>query len=115
METYLSAEVLAGLKKARMDDAVKKNRLRVHTGEDILPVFKLWEDGFSMLVDKAPHIRGFVELYDGSRHLLQCLVIQSEQDGDLVNFEFKRRTAVTKEPPKDYAVDENAPVALIGR
>ena len=114
MEPFYSPEVLAGLKKARQKDAMKKNRLRVHTGGDVLPVYRLWEDGFSMLADDAPHIRGFVDIYDGARHLLQCLVIQSETDGDLVHFEFKRSTNVTAEAPRDYAVDENAPVALLG-
>ncbi len=113
MEAFLSEEVLAGLKKARMDDARKHKRLRVHAGDEIYPVFKLWDDGFAILAEDAPHLRGFVDLYDGARHLLQCLVIHSEPEGDLVNFEFKRKTATLTEAPKDYAVDANAPVGLI--
>ncbi len=113
MEAYLSEAVLAGLRKARMDDAMKKNRLRVHAGDEVLPIYKLWENGFSMMADTAPHLRGLVDVYDGSRHLLQCLVIHSEPEGELVNFEFKRRTEAVEEAAKDYAQDENAPVALI--
>ena len=33
METHFSPDVMAGLQRARMKDAIKKNRLRVHDGE----------------------------------------------------------------------------------
>lgn len=98
-----------------MNDAMKKNRLRVHAGDEIRPILKLWDDGFSMVAETAPNLRGFVDLYDGSKHLLQCLVIRADLDGDVVNYEFKRWTRAMENPPKDFAEDENAPVALIGR
>ena len=113
METHFSPDVMAGLQKARMKDAIKKNRLRVHDGKAEYAVLKIWEDGFSMVGDNLPHLRGFVDLFDGSRHLLQCLVIHSEPDGEVMNFEYKRRTVATDSAPKDYVVDANAPVALI--
>ena len=115
METYFSPDVMAGLQRARMKDAMKKNRLRVHDGKTEYPVLKIWEAGFSMPIGKAPHLRGFVDLFDGARHLLQCLVIHSEPDGEVMNYEFKRRTVVLDSAPKDYAEDANAPVALIGK
>lgn len=115
MEAHFSPDVMAGLQKARMADAIKKNRLRVHAGDEVYPVLKIWEDGFSMVGDNAPHLRGFVELFDGARHLSQCLVIHSEPDGKVMNYEFKRQTMISETVPKDYAEDENAPVALIGR
>jgi len=115
METHFSADVMAGLQKARMKDAIKKNRLRVHDGEAEHAVLKIWENGFSMVAGNAPHLRGFVDLFDGGRHLLQCLVIHSEPDGSVMNYEFKRRTVATDNAPKDYVVDANAPVALIGK
>jgi hypothetical protein len=113
METHFAPDVMAGLQRARMKDATKKNRLRVHDGEAAYQVLKIWETGFSMPIGKAPQLRGFVDLFDGSKHLLQCLVIYSEPDGDVMNYEFKRRTVVLDQAPKDYAEDANAPVALI--
>lgn len=115
METHFSPEVMADLKKARLMDTVKKNRLRVRDGETEYPVLKIWENGFSMVGDDSPHLRGFVDLYDGGRHLLQCLVIHAEADGLVMNFEFKRRTVALDSAPKDYVVDENAPVALLNK
>ena len=113
METYFSPDVMAGLQKARMKDAMKKNRLRVHDGKTEYPVIKIWETGFSMPIGRAPNLRGFVDLFDGARHLLQCLVIRSEIDNDVMIYEFKRRTVVLDHAPKDYAEDANAPVAFI--
>lgn len=115
MEAHFSPDVMAGIRKARMDDAVKKNRLRVHTGDIVHPILKIWEDGFSMEAEGAPHLRGLVDLFDGARHLLQCLVIHSEIENGVMLYEFKRHTVISDEAPKDYAVDENAPMALIGR
>lgn len=115
MEAVFSPEVMAGLQKARMQDAMKKNRLRVQAGEDTYPVLELWEDGFSVVAENTPNLRGFVDLFDSATHLLQCLIIRSEVDGQVVTYEFKRSTKAMDKPPKDFAEDENAPVALIGR
>lgn len=115
MEAVFSPEVMAGLQKARMQDAMKKNRLRVQTGEETYPVLELWEDGFTVVGDDTPNLRGFVDLFDSAKHLLNCLIIRSAVDGPVVTYEFKRSTAAVDKPPKDFAEDENAPVALIGR
>ncbi len=115
MEAVFSPEVMAGLQKARMQDAIKKNRLRVQVGEDTYPVIELWETGFSVLAESTPNLRGLVDLFDSARHLLQCLIIRSEEEAGVVVYEFKRSTTVVETPPKDFAEDENAPVALIGR
>ncbi len=115
MESFFSPEVLAGIKQAKRKAAIKKNRLRVHVDDAVYPVTKLWENGFSLVSEAAPNLRGFVDLYDGSKHLLQCLVIHSEPEGDVMNYEFKRSTVALDKAPKDFAVDDNAPIALIGR
>ena len=116
MESVFSPEVMAGLQKARMQDMMKKNRLRVQVGEDTYPVLKLWDDGFSVLGESTPNLRGFVDLFDSAKHLLTCLIIRSEEeDTGVVTYEFKRSTVAVDKPPKDFVEDENAPVALIGR
>ncbi len=113
MDAHLSKEILDGIKRARKMALRKKNRLRVHVGEEIYPVLSLKSDGFEMESDAAPHLRGLVNLFDGGRHLAQCLIIHSEPEGDIMRYEFKRRTDVTDGPAKDFAVDQNAPVALL--
>ena len=93
----------------------RKSRLRVQAGEDYFPVLRLWETGFAMDLENAPHLRGLVDLYHGGVHLYQCLIIASEEeDGEMV-FEFKRSTAAVDKAPLDFVRDENAPIALLGR
>jgi len=63
----------------------------------------------------APQLRGLVDLYDGSRHLYQCLIVASEEEGGEMRYEFKRNTRAVDSAPLDFERDANKPVALIGR
>ncbi len=113
MDAHLSKEVMEGLRRARKQAMRKKNRLRLHVGDEIYPVLSLKGDGFEMEADAVPHLRGLVDLYDGAKHLAQCLIIHSEPEGDIMRYEFKRRTDVASGPAKDFVVKANAPVALL--
>lgn len=113
MSEFLPKEVREGLEMARKHALLKKSRLRVHIGEAVYPVLKLWENGFTLDAQEAPPLRGLVDLYDGSRHLYQCLIIASQEDSGQMIYEFKRNTAVADRPAVDYVRDENAPIALL--
>jgi hypothetical protein len=115
MSEYLPKEVREGLELARRLDLARRSRLRVHTDDDIFTVRRFWEGGFALDAEGAPHLRGLVDLYDGSRHLYQCLIIASEESAGEMIYEFKRHTAAVDKAPLDFAREENAPVALIGR
>lgn len=115
MSEYLPKEVREGLEKARKAALRKKSRLRVRVGDEVFAVLKLWEDGFALDLEDAPHLRGLVDLYDGGRHLYQCLIVASEEDGAVMKYEFKRSTEVRAKAPLDFVRDEHAPVALITR
>jgi hypothetical protein len=112
---YLPKEVREGLELARRLDLAKKSRLRVHTDAEIFPVRRFWEGGFSLDAEGAPQLRGLVDLYDGARHLYQCLIIASEESAGEMIYEFKRHTAAVDKAPLDFYHEEGAPVALIGR
>ena len=75
MTTFLSKELHADLTRAQKDKKVKKSRLRVEFDGALVPVLKLWDNGFSMDIEHAPQLRGLVDIFDGSRHLSQCLII----------------------------------------
>ncbi len=109
----LPDEVREGLELARAKDLRKRNRLRVHVGEDVYTILRLWSGGFSLDADTAPHIRGFVDIYDGTRQLYQCLVICSSVEAGERVYEFKRQTMAVDEAPLDYYRDEDAPIALL--
>lgn len=114
MFSFLPKEVREGLERARQRDLVKKSRLRIVADGNAYPVIRLSEVGFSLPSD-APHLRGLVDLYEGARHVAQCLVYASaEVDGEM-RYEYKWRTAAADRPALDFERDEGRPVALIPR
>jgi len=113
MSDFLPNEVRDGLEAARRAKLLKSSRLRVHDGEDVFPVLRYWETGFSLDAENAPHLRGLVDLYDGSRHLYQCLIVASEEEHGQMKYNFKRSTEAKDNAPLDFYRDENAPVALL--
>lgn len=113
MTTYLPKEVQAGLEAARKKSLKKSSRLRVEADGRSFKVLRFREDGFSLDIEDTPHLRGLVDLFDGGRHLSQCLIVASEEDGDLMHYEFKRATQVSDTAPVDFYRGENAPVALL--
>ncbi len=115
MSTYISKEVQDGLDQARLKAEKNSSRLRVHVDDKAYPVLKLWDTGFSLDATDAPNLRGLVDLYDGSRHLYQCLIVASEEEFGRMKYDFKRNTAVLDKAPLDFVRDENAPIALLGR
>jgi len=115
MTTFLPKEVAEGLEAARKQALRTKNRLRVQAGTEVFAVLKYWDSGFSVDLQDAPQLRGLVDLYDGSRHLYQCLIVASEEEGGEMRYEFKRNTRAVDSAPLDFERDANKPVALIGR
>lgn len=113
MIEYLPKEIADGLAAARLKAATKKTRLRVQSGEDMIPLVRLTSTHFAIERELAPRLRGLVDIYDGARHLYQALVVATSFDGDAVVFEFKRNTATADGPARDFAPEDNAPVALI--
>ncbi|WP_296763521.1 hypothetical protein [Sediminimonas sp.] len=114
MTTFLSREVREGLEQARKRAARRSSRLRLRVDGETWPVLRLWDGGFALEADEAPHLRGLVDLYDGGRHLSQCLIVASAQEGGEMHYEFKRITAAHDSAPVDFARDDDAPTALIG-
>ena len=113
MTTFLSKELHADLTRAQKDKKLKKSRLRVEFNGALVPVLKLWDTGFSMDSEYAPQLRGLVDIFDGSRHLSQCLIIASTEENGEIHFEFKRSTDVADTPALDFVLPKNKPVALL--
>lgn len=114
MISFLPEEVREGLEKARQRDLVRKSRLKIVADDRAYPVIRLSDEGFSLPED-APHLRGLVDLYEGARHVAQCLVVASEEGEGEMRYEYKRRTEAADRPALDFEKDEGAPVALIPR
>ncbi|WP_128515857.1 hypothetical protein [Tabrizicola thermarum] len=116
MLEFLPAEVREGLDAARKRDQKRKSKLRVQVGEAVYPVLRFWDNGFALDADFSPgKLRGLVDVFDGSRHVFQCLIVASGiEHGELV-CDFKRATAVTERAPLDFWRDENAPVGYLSK
>lgn len=113
MTDFLPEEVRAGLEKARRAAERKKSKLRVVAGDVSVPVLRAWDTGFAIAAEEAAHLRGLVDIYEGERHMGQQLIVTSrEEDGEWI-YDVKRTNIVMDRAPKDFAVAEDAPAALI--
>ena len=115
MQEYWSKEVCDGLLAARKGEQRRKSRMRVQVGEAVFPILRFWHDGFVLDGKLSPHLRGLVDVYDGARHVFQCLIVASVADGDEIICDFKRSTPVSDTAPLDFWRDENAPVGYLPR
>lgn len=115
MLEFLPIDIKEGLEAARKRDRTKRSRLRAQVGEAVFPVLRLWDNGLALDASLTPHLRGLVDVFDGARHILQCLIIASTQENGELVCDFKRSTTVSDRAPLDFWRDENAPVALLPR
>lgn len=113
MSDFLPKEVREGLELARKQSLRKKSRMKVRAGDETFTILRYWDDGFALDAEDAPKLRGLVDVYDGGRHLSQCLIVASEEDDGEMVFEFKRATAASDHVPLDYEEAVGGPVALL--
>ncbi|MBU2981755.1 hypothetical protein KO498_07995 [Lentibacter algarum] len=114
MNDYLSPEIEAALKAARKQAMRNSSRLRVLVDDNSYAINRMWNEGFALDLEDAPHLRGLVDVYDGAKHLMQCLIIASDAQAGEMLYEFKRATAAVDSAPLDYVRAADAPVALLG-
>jgi len=116
MTDYLPDAVRQGLEAARAAALRRSNRLCIHDGGAVHKVLRLWDRGFALAADDAAPLHGYVDLYDGPRHLATCLIVATGagEDGERT-YEFKLRMPVADRPAADFERTEQAPAALIPR
>ncbi len=79
------------------------DQLFMESGSRRFPVVAMGPD--SCLID-APEgwtPRGFVDIFEGDRHVEQCLILLAAPEGPFLRCSFKQRTASRTEPPRDFA------------
>ena len=113
MSDFLPKEVREGLELARKQTLRKKSRMRVRAGDETFTILRYWDDGFALDAEDAPKLRGLVDLFDGGRHLSQCLIVASEEEEGEMVFEFKRATPASDHVPLDYEQDTGAPTGFL--
>ncbi|NAZ38067.1 hypothetical protein [Rubellimicrobium sp. CFH 75288] len=114
MTDVLPDAVRQGLEAARAAARKRGNRLCIHDRGTVHRVLRMWDGGFALASGSAAPLRGYVDLYDGPRHLSSCLIVATgeERDGERL-YEFKLETPVAEGPPLDYPLEESRPAALI--
>lgn len=113
MSDYLPKEVREGLALARKKAQRKKARLRVRVGDETYPILRMWPDGFALDRDDTDHLRGLVDVYDGSRHLYRALIVAAREEGQEMSFDFKRATVAADKAPLDYDRPDDAPIGYL--
>lgn len=113
MLEFLPSDVREGFEAARKRDSRRQARLRVQVGGAVFPVLRLSDNEMQLDANLTPHLRGLVDVFDGARHIAQCLIVASTCENGVLICGFKRSTPVTDGPALDYWRDENAPVALL--
>ena len=98
--SYLSKEVLDGLRSAERRGLGRKHRLRIQVDGETYPILDLWDDGFAIAADTA----GDIDRQGAQR---------ADADGDVLTYTFKWRTEVFANPPVDFEQDPDAPVAYL--
>ncbi len=108
---HLQTEIADALHAAKPRRAAKSYIVKTDDGS--FPVLKLWRGGFDVAESAAPRLRGHVDLFSGDEHIARCLIVFAKAEFGVATYEFKRRTDDGAPSPVDYALDENAPVALL--
>ena len=115
MLQFLSSDVRDGLEAARKQAMRRRSRMSVQAGDEIYPILRYWQNGLSIDASHTSHLRGLVDIYDGPRHMTQCLLVASTvENGELV-CEFKRNTAALDQAPLDFERETERPVGLLPR
>ena len=115
MNDFLPAEVREGLKAARKASIKRNDRLCVHDGDDVYRIRRFWEEGLSLDAEHGDKLRGRVEIYDGARHLFQCLIISSRLEGEEYIFDFKWLNPVVTQPAADFVRPDAIPAGYISK
>ena len=114
MLEHLPEELREGM-QLKLQRQARRSRLRVQIGAAVFPVIGLTDTTLSFDAEKAPRLRGLVDVFDGARHILQALIVANRIEGGLMICEFKRSTLVSDRPPLDYVRDPAAPAGLLPR
>ena len=113
MIDILPEAIRKGLEEARKASLHRNDRLCVHDGDDVYRVLRFWDDGLSIDKKHGDQLRGRVEIYDGARHLYQCLIENGRTEEDEVVFDFKWLHPVAEQPAADFVRPDGAPALMI--
>jgi len=115
MIDHLPEDVRLGLENARKASLRRNDRLCIHDGDDIYRIVRFWNDGVSIAGKHSDKLRGRVEIYDGARHVYQCLIENGRTENGECVFDFKWLHPVHEQPASDFVRPDALPAGLIAK
>lgn len=112
MDGFLAERVASALSEARLEKAVRRSRYRVVVDEQTYPIIKIDDRGFSIAAEKAPSMRGYVDIYDGPHHIGRQLVVLASHGGGEAVYEYKLQSAECA-APADYVRSREAVAGVL--
>lgn len=113
MTDHMPSDVLNALDAARRAKARRKSCLSVVTDGETYPILRLLPEGFTVDAAEVSHLRGLVEVYEGSTLVSRCLIVASGIEGSELICRMKWSTAARATPPLDYVRDDGAPTGYL--
>lgn len=113
MSEYLPKEIRDQLAAAQRHVKRKRATRSVHVGDEAFAIIEMSDDGFALVADDAPRLRGLIDIFEGPNHLYQALIIATAADGDLMRYGFKRNTATARTAPVDFIQSDARPAGLL--
>ena len=113
MLEYLPAEIRDELQGAKLRQGSRRRRLSLHQGDMVFSIRRMWTDGFSLALADVTQLRGLVEIHEGPRHILTCLINAAEIDGDELLCSFKRASKVQERAALDYVARDTDQIWLL--
>jgi hypothetical protein len=113
MIDHLPEDVRKGLENARKASLKRSDRLCIHDGEKVYRINRFWAKGMSIDGQYGDKLRGRVEIYDGARHVYQCLIENGRTENGACVFDFKWLHPVADQPAADFVRPTAVPAGLI--
>jgi hypothetical protein len=77
--------------------------LMLECGGGRFPIVAISAESCLIEVPDGTTPRGFVDIFDGERHVETCLIVLAAPEWPYLRCFFKRRTASRLDPPRDFA------------
>ena len=113
MTGYLPSAIAEELEKSLKKKAEKKLKMTVRFDNVFYSILRFSETSFSIRASHQVKLRGLVDIFINNKHAHQALIVASDSNGDVINFNFKRNTAAQSVPPLDFERDDNNVAGLL--
>lgn len=102
MLEHLPSEIRDVVGQPRRAERLRARKLRLHIGDAVFPIQRMWDGGFAIDAARLPRLRGAVEIREGRRRVWTCLIVAAEIEEGELRCTFKRLSPALDSAPADY-------------